>query len=152
MSKGKTSTIENKKARFDYFISDRYEAGIALNGAEVKSIRDGKASLKESYVRVKEDEAFVVSMYVSPYEMSSEKTYDSRRTRKLLLHKSEIVKLNTKMKEKGFSVIPLKLYFKRGKAKLQIVLAKGKRKYDKRQSLKKKTQQREVATAMGMKR
>ncbi len=143
----KNITIENRKARHDYFISDTYEAGIALKGCEVKSVRGGKANLKDSYVRFDRGEAFVVSMHISEYGYSQEKGIDVRRSRKLLLHRSEIEKLSGSVSQKGYSIIPIKLYFKRGKAKLLIAICKGKHRHDKRQDLKKKVHEREMDRA-----
>jgi len=140
--------VENKKARFDYAIDETYEAGIALQGAEVKSIREGKANLRDSFVRMKEGEAFLHNMYIAAYTFSSDLKYEETRVRKLLLHKQELIKIGIKIKEKGFTLVPLKVYFKRGKAKVLIALAKGKKSFDKRETLKKRTQDREVRREM----
>jgi SsrA-binding protein len=139
-----STIIKNKKAYFDYVITDKTEAGIALRGSEVKAIRDGKASLVDSYVRIKNKEAFIVNAYIAPYSFTQDDAYDSRRTRKLLLHKHEIVQLETKLNQKGFTIVPLRLHFKRGRVKVEIGLGKGKKTFDKRQSIKKKMQQREI--------
>jgi len=139
-----TTTIKNKKAYFEYAISDKFEAGIALMGSEVKSIRDGKASLIDAYVRIKNNEAFVINCYIAPYSHTTDEKYNPRRERKLLMHKHEITKLETKLKQKGFTIVPLSLYFKRGKAKLEVGLGKGKKSFDKRESIKKRMQQREM--------
>ena len=144
-----TSSIQNKKAFHDYFIDEKFEAGIALMGPEVKSIRNGKAALTDAYVRLKQGEAYIVNMYIAPYECTHHMDLDSKRSRKLLLHKKELIRLTVKMKEKGLTIIPLRLYFNaRNKAKVEIALGKGKQKFDKRQDLKKKVQQREVDRAM----
>ena len=142
------STIKNKKAYFDYFISDKHEVGIVLEGSEVKSIRAGNANLKDSYVRIKGNEAFLINMHISPYEMTTDKFIDPVRSRKLLMHKYEIIKLASKASQKGYTIVPLKLYFKRGYVKLEIGLGKGKHNFDKRDSLKKKSQAREIAAAL----
>ena len=137
-------SIKNKKARFDYFIYDKYEAGIALQGGEIKSIRVGKANLVDSYVRFNGKEAFVVNMHISPYTVAANKYYDPRRSRKLLLHKAEIRKLSGQVSQKGYAVVPLQLYFRKGKAKLEIALCKGKKRHDKRETLRRKAHEREI--------
>ncbi len=124
----------NKKARHDYFIEKIYEAGLVLKGTEVKSIRQGRVNLKESYVIVKDGEVFVFGMHISPYKEGNIFNEDPLRTRKLLLNKSEIRKISQDVKLAGSTVVPLRLYFKNGKAKLEIALAKGKKLYDKRES------------------
>ena len=124
----------NKKARHDYFIEKIYEAGLVLKGTEVKSIRQGRVNLKESYVIVKDGEIFVFGMHVSPYKEGNIFNEDPLRTRKLLLNKSEIRKISQDVKLAGSTVVPLRLYFKNGRAKLEIALAKGKKLYDKRES------------------
>lgn len=124
----------NKKARHDYFIEKIYEAGLVLKGTEVKSIRQGRVNLKESYVIVKDGEVFVFGMHISPYKEGNIFNEDPLRTRKLLLNKSEIRKISQDMKLAGSTVVPLRLYFKNGRAKLEIALAKGKKLYDKRES------------------
>ena len=135
----------NKKAFHDYFISDCIEVGIALEGAEVKSVRQGGVSLLDSFVTVKNGEMFLKNAYIKPYEKANVFKVDERRTRKLLLHKNEILKFERMVKEKGFSIMPTKLYInKSGKVKLEIGLAKGKKLYDKRQTLKEKTIKRDI--------
>ena len=134
----------NKKAFFDYFISDLIEAGVELKGSEVKSVRDGGISIKESFVQVKNGEIFLQNAYIKPFEKASAYVPEERRTRKLLLHKKEIDKLERKVKEKGFSIMPTKVYLKNGKVKVEIGLAKGKKLYDKRESMKEKVEKREV--------
>ncbi len=135
----------NKKAFHDYFISDCIEVGIALEGAEVKSVRQGGVSLLDSFVTVKNGEMFLKNAYIKPYEKANVFKVDERRTRKLLLHKNEILKFERTVKEKGFSIMPTKLYInKSGKVKLEIGLAKGKKLYDKRQTLKEKTIKRDI--------
>ncbi len=128
----------NKKAFFNYFISDLTEAGIELQGCEVKSIRDKGISLAESYVVLKKGELFLLNAYIKPFEKATSFVPSERRTRKLLLHKAEIEKFERKVKEKGFSIMPTKVYFKNGKVKVEIGLAKGKKLYDKREVMKEK--------------
>ena len=134
----------NKKAYHDYFIDETYEAGIELHGTEVKSMRMGKCSIKESFIRIEKGEVFVYGMHVSPYEQGNIFNKDPLRIKKLLLHKSEIMKLTGKVAEKGFTIVPLQVYFKDGRAKMQIGLARGKKLYDKREATAKKDQRREV--------
>ena len=134
----------NKKAYHDYFILETYEAGIALHGTEVKSLRMGKCSIKEAFIRVENEEVYVYGMHSSPYEKGNIFNKDPLRVRKLLLHKSEIRKLLGKTKEKGMTLVPLKVYFKDSLVKVEIGLAKGKKLYDKRQDIAKKDQQREA--------
>ena len=134
----------NKKAYHDYFILEKYEAGLVLHGTEVKSLRAGKCSIKEAYVQIEDGEAYVVGMNISPYDHGNIFNRDPMRTRKLLLHKSEINKLVGDTSEKGFTIMPLQVYFKDGRAKLEIGLAKGKKIYDKRQDIAKKDARREV--------
>ena len=134
----------NKKAYHDYFILETYEAGIALHGTEVKSLRMGKCSIKEAFIRVENEEVYVYGMHISPYEKGNIFNKDPLRVRKLLLHKSEIRKLLGKTKEKGMTLVPRKVYFKDSLVKVEIGLAKGKKLYDKRQDIAKKDQQREA--------
>lgn len=146
MSKKETQKLiaNNKKAYHDYFIDDTYEAGIALHGTEVKSMRMGKCSIKESFVRIENGEVYVYGMHVSPYEKGNIFNKDPLRIKKLLLHKYEINKLQGKIKEKGYTLVPLQVYFKEGKAKVEIGLARGKKLYDKREDIAKKDQRREA--------
>lgn len=137
----------NKKAYFDYFISDQVESGICLEGSEVKSIRAGGISLNESYVRIKNGEAFLVNSYIKPFEKTSAYIPESRRSRKLLLNKSQILALERKILEKGLTIVPLRVYLKGNLVKVEIGLAKGKKLYDKRETLKEKSAQREVEYA-----
>lgn len=134
----------NKKAYHDYFILDTYEAGIALHGTEVKSLRMGKCSVKESFIRIENGEVFIYGMHISPYEKGNIFNKDPLRVKKLLLHKSEINKMLGKVKEKGISVVPLKVYLKGSLVKVEIGLAKGKKLYDKRDDIAKKDQKREA--------
>ena len=138
---------QNKKARHDYFIDDVMEAGMVLFGAEVKSLRDSRANLVDSYARIKNGEVFLYKMHISPYPFAHHIQLDPLRPRKLLLNKREIKRLIGKTEEKGYTLVPTKVYFAREKAKVEIALAKGKRKYDKRQSLKEKELKREVDEA-----
>ena len=134
----------NKKAYHDYFIDEKYEAGIELHGTEVKSMRMGKCSIKESFIRIEQGEVFVYGMHVSPYEKGNIFNKDPMRVKKLLMHRYEINKLAGKTAEKGFTLVPLQVYFKEGKAKVEIGLARGKKLYDKRQDIAKKDQKREA--------
>ncbi len=147
MAKGKESQkliANNKKAYHDFFIDETYECGIALHGTEVKSMRMGKCSIKEAFVRIEDGEVFVYGMHVSPYEKGNIFNKDPLRVKKLLLHKYEINKLLGKIKEKGYTLVPLQVYFKDGKAKVEIGLARGKKLYDKREAIAKKDQRREA--------
>lgn len=135
----------NKKAFHDYFIEDTWEAGIALVGTEVKSLRMGKCSLKESFIQIHKGEIFIYNMHISPYEKGNIFNKDPMRTRKLLMHKREINKLFGLTTVKGYTLVPLSLYFKQGKVKMEIGLAQGKKLYDKRQTMKEKAIQRENA-------
>ena len=147
MAKGKESQkliANNKKAYHDFFIDETYECGIALHGTEVKSMRMGKCSIKEAFVRIEDGEVFVYGMHVSPYEKGNIFNKDPLRVKKLLLHKYEINKLLRKIKEKGYTLVPLQVYFKDGKVKVEIGLARGKKLYDKREAIAKKDQRREA--------
>ena len=132
----------NKKAYHDYFIEEKYEAGISLAGTEVKSLRMGRCSIKEAFIRIEHDEVFVYNMHISPYEKGNIFNKDPLRVRKLLLHKYEIRKLIGKMNQKGYTLVPLSVYFKGSLIKVEIALAKGKKLYDKRQDIAKKDQRR----------
>ena len=134
----------NKKAYHDYFIEDTYEAGIELAGTEVKSMRMGKCSIKESFIQIEHGEVFVYGMHISPYEKGNIFNKDPLRTRKLLLHQYEIRKIAAKIAEKGFTLVPLKVYFKGSLVKVEIGIAKGKKLYDKRQTIAKNDQRREA--------
>lgn len=148
MQKGHIKIIaENRKARHDYFIEDEYEAGVVLKGTEVKSLRLGKVNLKDSYARIKDGEVFVYQMHIGPYPFAYYDNHDPLRPRKLLLHKQEIKRLYSKINEKGHTLVPLKLYFKNGMVKIVLALAKGKRKYDKREAIRRRDEQREMDRA-----
>ena len=142
--KGSRLIANNKKAYHDYFIEETYEAGIALHGTEVKSLRMGKCSIKESFVRIENEEVYIYGMHISPYEKGNIFNRDPLRVKKLLLHKSEIRKMKGKIAEKGYTLVPLKVYFNLSLVKVEIGLAKGKKLYDKRQDIAKKDQRREA--------
>ncbi len=135
--------VVNKKARFDYVLEKEIEAGIELCGTEVKSIRKGSVDLKDTFVNIKNNEAYILNMYIARYEEGNQFNHDERRTRKLLLHKKEILKLKSEIKENGKTIVPVKLYMKNGKVKILIAIAKGKKLFDKREALKKKDLERE---------
>ncbi len=141
----------NKKAYHDYFIEEKYEAGIVLHGTEVKSLRLGKCSIKEAFIRIDGGEIFVYGMHVSPYEKGNIFNKDPLRVKKLLLHKQQIHKLTGNIAEKGYTLVPLQVYFKDGRAKVEIGLAKGKKLYDKRQDIARKDQKREAEKDLKMK-
>lgn len=134
----------NRKAKYSYFIEDTYEAGMVLLGTEVKSLRLGLVNLKDSYARIKKGEVFIYQMHIGVYPFAFYDNHDPLRKRKLLLHKDEIKKLYGKVNEKGLSLIPLKIYFQNGKVKLTLALAKGKRKYDKRETIRRRDEQRDL--------
>ncbi|AEV67388.1 SsrA-binding protein SmpB [Acetivibrio clariflavus] len=145
MSKEAKKTIaQNKKARHDYFIEQTFEAGIVLSGTEVKSIRQGKVSIKDSYAIIKGGEVFIIGMHVSPYEQGNIFNKDPLRDRKLLLHRYEINKLIGSIQQKGMSLVPIELYFRNGKVKLELGLGKGKKLYDKREDIAKRDAMREI--------
>ncbi len=136
--------INNRKAKYDYQIFETLEAGIVLTGTEIKSIRQGKANLKDSYATIKHGEAIIINMHISHYEQGNIFNHGETRTRKLLLHKKEILKLRDKIKIEGYTLVPIKLYFKNGKAKILLGVAKGKKDYDKRESIKQKDIERDI--------
>ena len=136
--------ILNKKAKFDYFIDEEYEAGIVLKGTEIKSIRNGSANLKDSYAIIKNNEAFLLNMYIAPYKEGNRFNHEETRTRKLLLHKKEILKIKNKLEIQGYAFFPIKIYIKKGKAKVLLGIGKGKKLYDKRETIKKRDQEREL--------
>ena len=148
----KNSTVktvcENRKARHDYFIHETYEAGMELFGTEVKSLRAGKANLKDSYAVIKKGEMYLENMHISPYEQGNIFNRDPLRPKRLLLHKNEILKLFGQTREKGYTLVPLKVYFKRGRAKVELALASGKHTYDKRRDLADKAAKREMERAL----
>ena len=136
--------IKNKKSLFDYTIFDTYEAGIVLTGTEIKSIREGKANLKDSYAVIKNNEVYLLNMHISHYDKGNIFNHDEIRTRKLLLHKKEILKIKDKISIKGFTLVPIKLYFSKNYAKILLGIGKGKKNYDKRESMKEKTINKEI--------
>jgi len=144
---GEKVICTNRSARHDYFIDEVYEAGIALKGTEVKSLREGKANLKDSYADVVDGEVFLLHCHISPYSAGNQFNHDPLRARKLLLRKREIKKLYGATTQKGYTIIPLRLYFLRGNAKVEIALARGKKQYDRREDVKKREADREVARA-----
>lgn len=137
----------NKKAYHDYHIEESHEAGMMLKGTEVKSLREGRANLKDSFARVENEEIFLYNCHISPYSHGNIANHDPLRTRKLLMHKGEIQRLMGKMMQKGYTLLPLKIYFKDGKAKVELALAKGKKQYDKREDIKKRDAAREMEKA-----
>ncbi|MCP3761120.1 SsrA-binding protein SmpB [Domibacillus sp. A3M-37] len=148
MPKGEGKVLaQNKKARHDYFIEETYEAGLVLLGTEIKAIRAGRVNLKDSFARIRNGELFVHNMHISPYEQGNIHNHEPLRTRKLLLHRKQINTLIGETKEAGYSIVPLKLYLKDGYAKLLIGLARGKKKYDKREDLKQKEAKRDMDRA-----
>ena len=142
--KGSRLIANNKKAYHDYFIEETYEAGIALHGTEVKSLRMGKCSIKESFVRIENEEVYIYGMHISPYEQGNIFNKDPLRTRRLLLHKNEIRKIAAQVQAAGYTVVPLKVYFDRSLVKVDIALAKGKKLYDKRETIAKNDMRRQA--------
>lgn len=149
MSSGGVKVIaENRKAFHDYFIEDRIEAGIILTGTEIKSIRNGRINLKDSYARIDNGEVWVYQMHISPYEQGNRFNHDPLRPRKLLLHRSEINKLVGKIQQQGLTLIPIKIYLKKGMAKVELAVGQGKKNYDKRQALAEKEGKRDIERAL----
>lgn len=140
--------INNRKAKYNYQVLDQIEAGIVLTGTEIKSLRSGKANIKDSYASVKNGEIFLINMHISSYENGNIFNHDETRTRKLLLHKNEILKLNDKVRIEGFTLVPLKVYFKNSRAKVLIGVCKGKKNYDKREDIKKRDIERELRSKL----
>lgn len=147
-AKGIKVVADNRKAHYDYIILNKYEAGIVLSGTEVKSIRGGNVNLKDSYAKILHGEMWVIGMHISPYEQGNRYNLDPMRSRKLLLHKQEIDRLFGKIKQDGLTLVPLQLYFKNGRVKLELGLAKGKKNYDKRQSMIQRTVKRDIDRAL----
>ncbi len=147
-SEHKKILAENRKARHDYFIDDEYEAGMVLMGTEVKSLRLGRVNLKDSYAKIKNGEVFVHQMHIGQYPFAHFDNHDPLRPRKLLLHNHEIKKLIGKVQEKGYSLIPIRVYFKNGKVKMSLALARGKRKYDKRESIRNRDEKRDMERSL----
>ena len=136
--------IKNRKALYDYTIEDTYEAGIVLTGTEIKSIREGKANLKDSYAIIKKGECYILGMHISPYDKGNRFNHDEYRTRKLLLHKKEILKIRDKIDIKGYTLVPIKLYFSKNKVKILLGVGKGKKVYDKRETMREKAINKEI--------
>jgi SsrA-binding protein len=149
---GRKAIASNRKARHDYAILDTYEAGMVLTGTEVKSLRQGRASLVDAFATIDHGEAYLRNLHIPEYTQGTWTNHEPRRTRKLLLHKAEITKLIGKMQESGLTLVPLQLYFSDGKAKVELALARGKRAYDKRQDMAKRDAQREMERAAGRRR
>lgn len=150
--KSTSGVVSNPKARYNFTILDTFEAGIVLTGSEVKSIRQGKASLQESFAYIRDGEVWLVSMHVAPYEQAGYTQHEPLRKRKLLLHRKEIDKLEAKIKRQGLTLVPLRLYFTRGMAKVELALAKGKKTFDKREALKAKDAKMQVERSLGRRR
>lgn len=142
----------NRKAKHDYFLEDQYEAGIALRGTEIKSVRARQVSLREAYINTDGYQAWLVNAHIAPYDPASKMNHDPRRIRKLLLHKREIKKLYEGVSQKGYTIIPISMYLKSGKAKVEIALARGKKHYDKRHEIAKRDADREISRAIGRRR
>ncbi len=142
------SIAKNRKAEFEYFLLEHFESGIALHGSEIKSVRAGQVSLQEAYVQVTDHEAWLVDAHIAVYNPASYTNHDPKRSRQLLLHKKEILELWNAVRQKGVTIIPVKMYFKDGRAKLDIAIAKGKKLYDKRDAISKKDAERDVARAI----
>jgi SsrA-binding protein len=151
MSEGEKILAANRKARFDYHILDTFEAGLVLTGAEIKSMRSGEMSISESYVRPERGELYLLNAHIQPYSHSGDKEYDPRRPRKLLMHRKEIDRLIRELETKGTTIVPLQVHLRKGRAKVQIGLGKGKAAPDKRQDIKKREINREIARAMSKK-
>ena len=145
---GEKLICNNKKAYHDYFIEEKFEAGMVLRGTEVKSLRNGKANLNDSFALIKNGEAFLHNLHISPYDFGNRENHDPDRMRKLLLHKKEIIKLYARIREQGYSFIPLRIYFKDGLVKVELGMAKGKKLYDKREDMKEKDHKRDMAQAL----
>ncbi len=149
MKKTETKNIaKNRKATHDYFLFDTFEAGIVLKGTEIKSIRAGRVSLREAYVQITDMETWLINMHIAPYDPASRFNHDPKRPRKLLMHRREISKLKDQIQQRGYTIIPIRMYFKRGRVKVEIALARGKRKYDKRRTIAKRDAQREIDRTM----
>ena len=139
----------NRKASHDYFLEDRFEAGLALLGTEIKSVRAGQVQLKEAYVQAEGGQVFLLNAHISIYDPAARMNHEPRRPRRLLLHKREIYKLQEHVKQKGYTIVPVKMYLAKGRAKVEIALAKGKKQYDKRQAIAERESRRDMARAMG---
>lgn len=146
---GIKTVATNKKARHDYIITDTFEAGMMLTGSEIKSVRAGQVNLRDSYATVREGELWLISAHIAPYKQASRENHEPRRERKLLMHRREINRLVGKLQEKGLTLVPLKIYLKKGRAKIELGLGQGKRLYDKRQSMRERTDRRQMDREMG---
>ena len=149
--KKKTNKViaTNRKASHDYSLLDRLEAGIALKGTEIKSIRAGQVSLREAYVQIEDQEAWLMNTHIAPYDPASHFNHDPKRRRRLLLHRREILRLEDKVRQRGFTIIPTKMYLKKGRVKVEIALARGKKQYDKRRAIAKRDAEREMERSLG---
>jgi SsrA-binding protein len=147
-TQGERLIAENRKARHDYHVEDAIEAGLALTGTEVKSLRLGRVNLRDAYAEVRSGEAFLVNAHISPYEQGNRFNHEPRRSRKLLLHRQEIRRLASRVAERGYTLVPLRMYWQRGRAKVEIALARGKREFDKRDDLARRDSERDMARAM----
>lgn len=145
---GDKTVVTNRRARREYFIEDTYEAGLVLTGSEIKSVRAGRANLQDSYVTVRDGEAWLLNSHIAPYKQASVQNHEPKRERKLLLHRRQIDRLAGKVQAKGYTIIPLRLYLKNNRAKVEIALAKGKKLYDKRDDLAKRQAQRDIERAL----
>jgi SsrA-binding protein len=149
---GEQVVCVNRQARFNYFIDETFEAGLVLVGSEVKSLRDGKANLTDSYAQIRKGEAFLINAHISPYPGANQFNHEPKRARKLLLHGREIERLTGKTKERGLTLVALKIYFKDGRAKVELGLARGKKLYDKRETLKRKNAERDIERSLSSRR
>ncbi|MGI6459669.1 MAG: SsrA-binding protein SmpB [Candidatus Hydrogenedentales bacterium] len=145
---GEKTIVQNRRARHDYHILERFETGIALQGTEVKSIRAGQIALKDSYAEVQDGELFLVGVHIAPYEQGNIYNHNPERRRKLLMHKREIIRIGHSVAEKGFTLVPLRVYFKAGRAKVELGLCRGKQTVDKRQTIRKREQERDIDRAL----
>jgi SsrA-binding protein len=145
---GNKTVVSNRRARRDYFVEDTYEAGLVLTGSEIKSIRAGRANLQDSYVTIRDGEAWLINSHVSPYKQASALNHEPKRDRKLLLHRRQIDKLAGQVQAKGYTIVPLRLYLKDNRAKVEIALARGKKLYDKRADLAKRQAERDIERAL----
>ncbi|MDR3764503.1 MAG: SsrA-binding protein SmpB [Acidobacteriota bacterium] len=152
VASGERDACQNRSAGHEYFLTDRYETGIALRGTEVKSIRDGQASLKDSYGIIKDGELFLLNAHIGPYAPGAQFNHDSLRTRKLLAHREEIMKLHAAIQQKGLTLIPTRMYFKGGRVKVEIAVAKGKQLWDKRETERRRTADKEAREAISRSR
>lgn len=146
------TVVTNRRARHDYHLEETYEAGLQLLGSEVKSLRAGRASLQDAYAKVRGGEVWLVNMHIAPYEQAGPFNHDPLRPRKLLLHRAEIRRLVGKVKERGYTLIPLRVYFRRGRAKVELALARGKKEYDRRADIRKREAERQIARALAGRR